>query len=468
MTRSDLSASKGVNAAGDGIITLEATGDNHPAVDISVHQDPLVKPKPSSKHIIIIGGGVNGLMTAWVLLDKGYRVTILAKEWAWTQDWQNSRITSQIAGALWEYPQGGCGLKEIDVTEPGWSTKYHYREWTLQAYEFYHKMNTMQQGRMAKEFGVGMVKINLFFYHDLNKENEFNAEDYEKFHMIREDASANKILGFEKYGPERVQQIVESLGSDDAWKRDLRHGYGYDAPNVDSDRAMVFLMSIVASKGAQLETRELKGKPLSEFAKDFKDNMGADAIINATGLGAGELVGDPDVFPVRGALIRIDNNKRERFEPLHEACIVPAQMDADGLLRKGIWLFPRVDGTLIVGALAQPANDVLNLTQNSPEIGLMWKRARSFLPAIGDARTVPHYPLAQGLRPFTKRNVKVRADLDIDQLPVVHNYGHGGSGWALAPGTARTTVHLLELMLNEGYTGRDANRQYYGCNPGEK
>lgn len=46
-------------------------------------------------------------MTAWTLLDHGYRVTILSKEWATFADKQ--RLTSQIAGALWEFPPAVCG-----------------------------------------------------------------------------------------------------------------------------------------------------------------------------------------------------------------------------------------------------------------------------------------------------------------------------------------------------------------------
>jgi D-amino-acid oxidase len=71
----------------------------------------------TAKRILVIGGGVSGLMTVWMLLEKGYLVTILSKEWAWTNDFQHSRITSQIAGALWKFPSGRCGLTEIESQE---------------------------------------------------------------------------------------------------------------------------------------------------------------------------------------------------------------------------------------------------------------------------------------------------------------------------------------------------------------
>lgn len=51
-------------------------------LDLSVLPTPLSAPLKVSPHILIIGGGVTGLTTSWLLLDKGYRVTILSKAWS--------------------------------------------------------------------------------------------------------------------------------------------------------------------------------------------------------------------------------------------------------------------------------------------------------------------------------------------------------------------------------------------------
>lgn len=56
-------------------------------------------------HALIIGGGVSGLTTAKVLLENGYKVSVIAQEYAS----RKNRITSQIAGALWEWPPAVCG-----------------------------------------------------------------------------------------------------------------------------------------------------------------------------------------------------------------------------------------------------------------------------------------------------------------------------------------------------------------------
>ncbi|KAL4249980.1 hypothetical protein AB1N83_013864, partial [Pleurotus pulmonarius] len=60
---------------------------------------------PPVKRVLVVGGGVTGLTTTWALLDAGYDVTVVSEKWASLSD----RITSQIAGALWEWPPAVCG-----------------------------------------------------------------------------------------------------------------------------------------------------------------------------------------------------------------------------------------------------------------------------------------------------------------------------------------------------------------------
>lgn len=96
-------------------------GIDYPLMKLSTTDTPLEAPKKRAEHILILGAGVSGLMVAWMLLDKGKRVTIFADDWAWTKDFKKSRMTSQIAGALWEFPPGGCGLTEIEKADKGWA-----------------------------------------------------------------------------------------------------------------------------------------------------------------------------------------------------------------------------------------------------------------------------------------------------------------------------------------------------------
>ena len=83
---------------------------NHPLIlgeNLSLDPLPQQDPSATSPTVLVIGGGVTGLINAWVLLDRGYHVTVVAQRWASFTDEQ--RLTSQIAGALWEFPPAVCG-----------------------------------------------------------------------------------------------------------------------------------------------------------------------------------------------------------------------------------------------------------------------------------------------------------------------------------------------------------------------
>lgn len=64
---------------------------------ISFDRRPLATPGTDARRVLIIGGGIVGLCTAWTLLDSGFRVTVLSEQFA-SRD--GLRLTSQIAGAL--------------------------------------------------------------------------------------------------------------------------------------------------------------------------------------------------------------------------------------------------------------------------------------------------------------------------------------------------------------------------------
>ena len=69
---------------------------------------PVLLPTPTAhlSTVLIIGGGVTGLVTAWVRLDRGYHVTKERASYS-----KEQRLTSQPAGALWEYPPAVCGQR---------------------------------------------------------------------------------------------------------------------------------------------------------------------------------------------------------------------------------------------------------------------------------------------------------------------------------------------------------------------
>ena len=93
-----------------------------------------------SHHIVIIGGGVTGLTTACELLQRNYQVTVIAERYAN----QENRITSQVAGALWEWPPAVCG-RHTDII-----SLENSKRWCKVAYDRYKEM----AAETSKESGI--------------------------------------------------------------------------------------------------------------------------------------------------------------------------------------------------------------------------------------------------------------------------------------------------------------------------
>lgn len=419
---------------------------HYPFMTLSTEDKPKVPVTKESKHVLIIGGGVSGLTAAWMLLDKGYRVTILADDWAWTKDYQKSRMTSQIAGALWEFPPGGCGLTEIESPGPGWASIAHYRDWAVQSFDFFHQYDKLQNNyeKQGHSYGLQMTNLHQFFFHDIVSGD--GGDETEKLRELQnvDHHHSHFDLKVQTYDDEELKKEFPHVNHA-INDQPLRSAYTHRTPIVNTDKAMGYLMALVTVKGANLETRKLSGS-IKEFGKQLLKDYEAHAILNATGLAASQMADDPDMYPVRGAVKRIDNSRTGQFRHLNDAYLVPAQKDDNEHPTKTIFIVPRNDDVLYVGSIIQPHNYEKVLEPDSPEVRVMWNRAGDFMPKLLQANMVPMFPFAQGLRPFTKRNVKARADEETD-FPVVHNYGHGGSGWTLSIGTARTAVTILERLL---------------------
>ena len=215
---------------------------------------------------------------------------------------------------------------------------------------------------------------------------------------------------------------------------------------------------MVQSKGAKLVTETLHGD-LIDQEDALLSRFKAHAIVNATGLAGAELAGDRSCYPIRGGLLRVINDGTD-FPKINTALAV----SADAIKPQShefIFVLPRNDNILLLGGLAQPHESKLDLTLDSPVIKRMRARCEAFLPKLKNARLDPDYPLAQGLRPFRERNVRVERESRSKRVSgnnrtvreansssrIVHSYGRGGSGWCLAFDCAEEAACLVDDVL---------------------
>ncbi|KAL8830138.1 MAG: hypothetical protein Q9170_005877 [Blastenia crenularia] len=398
--------------------------------NLSLDPFPLQCPDAASPTILIIGGGVTGLITAWVLLDRGYRVTIVAKEWATFTDHQ--RLTSQIAGALWEYPPAVCG-QHTDALSLSRS-----KHWCITAYNVWSAIAT--NPAIATLAGVRMRSSNFFF--------PFPIEESPAQHQKMQEIAQSGVHDFTR-SPSLIQEngIDPHFGAIDA--------YSHLAPVIDTDHAMEWLMLLTQSKGAKFHTETITSDLFTQ-EQSLLDRFSASAIVNCTGLSALSLASDRTCYPLRGALLRVVNDGTD-FPQVHSSLAITADAAEDNEI---VFIVPRNDNILIIGGVAQPNQWDLDLQIDSPEIQRMRARAEAFLPGLKHAKLDPEYPLAQGLRPARERNIRVerelrkrkvvlRGEYEVEEPSrIIHNYGHGGSGWSLSFGCSADVAALVEDVLH--------------------
>lgn len=150
---------------------------------------------------------------------------------------------------------------------------------------------------------------------------------------------------------------------------------------------------------------------------------GADLVVNASGLGAATLARDEGMSPIWGQHVLLDAPYVDTF--LYEG----------GGSGDGVAITPHRRGVQI-GSVRRPGRSDL-----APDVELaraMVRRAARVDPRLADA---PVLGVEAGLRPGRER-VRLERE-EIDGVPVVHDYGHAGSGVFWSWGCARAVADLV-------------------------
>ncbi|WP_228032357.1 FAD-dependent oxidoreductase [Mycolicibacterium sp. P9-22] len=195
------------------------------------------------------------------------------------------------------------------------------------------------------------------------------------------------------------------------------HGLRYAVPLAEMPRYLPWLEARVHALGGQVVRRHLRS--LDEVGD------GADVVINCAGLGAGPLVGDLSVYPVRGQVVRVSNpgltmSVRDEQHPGGRA-----------------YVHPRTEDCILGGTLDEGQWD----TTAAPAVGAaILARCADLVPALRDARVLEQIV---GLRPGRPTVRLEEGERLRSGARVVHNYGHGGSGITLCWGCAREVTAVV-------------------------
>lgn len=351
---------------------------------------------------LVIGAGVSGLTTASCLMERGHEVVVVAEEDA-------SRTTSVVAGALWEWPPAVCG-HHSDVESLARS-----KPWCLASYRRFAALAD------SPETGVSMRMANFYFYHPVAE----CETQWAKMQELR-----THVCGF-VHDPRLIAEngINPDLGLVDA--------YCYRAPIIDTTTYTRWLRQGLERRGCRFVWRRIIGS-LRDRQQQLLREFDAGVIVNCSGLGAIDLAGD-EMFPLRGALVRVARNGSPALADAH--CI---QHDDEVPHQNMIYVVPRGTDRVLLGGIAEAGEwDTGIDLDNSDTVRDIWRRCRRFLPELAKAELDTETPVVVGLRPARRRNVRLEHDRG---SRIVHNYGHGGSGFTFSWGCAQEVADLLHEL----------------------
>jgi len=357
------------------------------------------------RHVLVIGAGVSGLTSALCLARQGFRITIVAAQLP-------PKVTSVVAGALWEWPPAVCGHHQDR------SSLERAKSWCKTSYDNFAELSE------DTDTGVYLRPVNFYFKQLVDSDNRQRTKMNElRMHVrqFRHDASLIRENG-----------INQELGLLDA--------YSHLAPMIDTDRYMQWLYEQVEESGCEVVERVITGD-LCEQETSLKREYGVQAIVNCSGLGAREL-GDKSLFPLRGALVRLRNAAQQLPRLMQAHCVSQDDGSAD---HGFVFIVPRGNDLAVLGGLAEPNQWKLEIgLDNYEPVREMFRRCIEFLPWLSQLSIDEGEPVRVGLRPFRPTGVRLERETG---TAIVHNYGHGGSGVTLSWGCALEVTRVVDHLL---------------------
>jgi D-amino-acid oxidase len=197
----------------------------------------------------------------------------------------------------------------------------------------------------------------------------------------------------------------------------FKSGYALRVPIMDTTIYLDYLAKRFVMAGGSI-VANTRLERLEQIDAKF------DLLINCAGIGARELVGDRDLEPHRGQVAIVP-----RLESL--SCAVVCD---DAPL---MYAIPRGNDCVFGGT-----NDISDDVEADPATTKSIVAECSRVLKINEPNVLAE---RVGLRPFRKSGVRLERDQTGDGRTVIHNYGHGGSGFTLSWACAREALSLATV-----------------------
>ena len=197
-------------------------------------------------------------------------------------------------------------------------------------------------------------------------------------------------------------------------------GYNVEIPLIEAPIYLNYLLARFRQSGGQLEQRYLA--TLAGLSQPGQ------LIVNCAGLGAREIAGDEQIYPIRGQIVRVEAVELHRVINCATGAHAPA------------YIIPRRQDCILGGTATEHDWDMAVNPATAQEI---LEKCGQLEPALHGATVLAH---AVGLRPG-RHEVRLELEERSGHSPVIHNYGHGGAGFTLSWGCAKEVAGLALSLL---------------------
>ena len=397
--------------------------------------------------VIVLGGGVIGVTTAYELLKDGHEVTLVEREAdvalgtsfanagmvapGHAFAWASPRAPKVLLRSLWRNDQALLFRFHADPAFWRWSLRF-LRECTAER----ARLNTQRKHRLCTYAQAVLREIvadtgvtfdeqqtGLLYFH---RSQETFERGVRNMAILRDLGQAQKILSRDE-----IAELDPAL----APMKDKIAGGIYSHTDSSGDCAMFSraLAEVVRDRGGKVLTGttvtrlETQGDRLVGVQTD-KGSMQADAYVLALGIWSPKLLARHDkwlpVYPVKGYSLTL---------PIGGNHVPPrvGAVDEDNLIA-----YTRMGERLRVTATADFAG--YDASHRPADFAVMTRKIQDILPGGADY-TRPEY--WAGLRPMTPEGTPVLGTGRLKNL--YFNTGHGHVGWTMSCGAARVTRDLI-------------------------
>jgi len=189
---------------------------------------------------------------------------------------------------------------------------------------------------------------------------------------------------------------------------------------VPPETVMPWLMQTFFSLGGSFTKRVISS--LDELSNE-------PVVVHCSGLGARELADDNAVVPVRGQIVIVSPPITFSSSDILISELIPGNL---------AYVVPRADGVLLGGTEQQGDWDD---SSNGTDVAGVLERAIGLEPSLSGSVVLRTYA---GLRPYRTSGIRLEKDSSsTSNHTLIHNYGHGGSGWTVSWGCASAVLAIL-------------------------